>query len=37
MLNHRIGLQLDEDHPLPWYPPTCEKYPLQLLPYDEAS
>lgn len=34
LLNEKIGLNVDEDHPLPWYPPICEKYPLKLLPYD---
>ncbi|KAI9552770.1 hypothetical protein GHT06_020650 [Daphnia sinensis] len=37
LLNERIGLRIDEDHPLPWYPPICEKHPLKLLPYDEMS
>ena len=36
LLNDRIGLRIDEDHPLPWYPPICEKHPLKLLPYDEV-
>nr|CAH0098536.1 unnamed protein product [Daphnia galeata] len=36
LLNDRIGLHIDEDHPLPWYPPICEKHPLKLLPYDEV-
>lgn len=37
LLNDRIGLHIDEVHPLPWYPPICEKHPLKLMPYDEVT
>lgn len=36
LLNDKIDLNVDEDHPLPWYPPVCDKNPAKLSPYDEV-
>ena len=28
LLGTEIGVPLDQEHPLPWYPPTCPQIPV---------